>query len=229
MTENNSKIVGEMFAFGAHYGYSKTKRHPTIKNLIYGTKNSQDIIDLEKTELAINNAKERLSEIFSKGGHVIFVGNKAEIKDLTPELAKCDKISYVNNRWIGGTLTNFVEIRKRIAKLKKMMDDSEKGEFGKFTKKEALKKEKEILKLKKYYYGLLELVKKPDAVIIVDSKDEHIAAAEAIQMGVDVISIVNTDTNITGIKYPILANDRSRGAIKYIIEKLFSVCNKKKD
>ena len=98
MTENNSKMITEMFALGAHYGYSKTKRHPTIKNLIYGTKNAQDIIDLEKTELAMATAKSRLAEIFAKGGHIIFVGNKAEIKDLTPELAKCDKISYVNNR-----------------------------------------------------------------------------------------------------------------------------------
>jgi small subunit ribosomal protein S2 len=98
MTEKNSKIVEEMFALGAHYGYSKTKRHPTTKELIYGSKNNQDIIDLEKTELAINKAKERLSEIFAKGGRIIFVGNKAEIQDLTPELAKCDKISYVNNR-----------------------------------------------------------------------------------------------------------------------------------
>ena len=108
-----------------------------------------------------------------------------------------------------------------------MMDDSEKGEFGKFTKKEGLKMEKEIVKLQKYYFGLLELSKKPDAVVIVDSKEEAIAAAEAAQMGIDVISIVNTDTNISGIKYPILANDRSRGAIKFIVEELFSNCNKK--
>ncbi len=98
MTEKNSKMITEMFAAGAHYGYSKSKRHPTVKNLIYGTKNAQDIIDLEKTEKAIEVAKSRLGEIFAKGGHIIFVGNKAEIKDLTPELAKCDKISYVNNR-----------------------------------------------------------------------------------------------------------------------------------
>jgi small subunit ribosomal protein S2 len=227
MTEKNSKLVEEMFAVGAHYGYSKTKRHPTVKDLIYGTKNNQDIIDLEKTEAAIEAAKGRLKEIFSKGGRIIFVGNKAEIKDLTPELAKCDKISYVNNRWIGGTLTNFAEIKKRILKLKKMMEDSEKGEFAKFTKKEALKMEKEILKLQKYYFGLLELNKKPDAVVIVDSKDEAIAAEEAKKVGVDIISIVNTDTNIEGIKYPILANDRSRGAIEFIVKELFSECNKK--
>jgi small subunit ribosomal protein S2 len=121
-----------------------------------------------------------------------------------------------------------VEIRKRISKLKKMMEDSEKGEFGKFKKKEVLKLEKEIVKLKKYYFGLTDLMKKPDAIVIVDSKDEFIAAKEALDMGVDVISIVNTDTNIADIKYPILANDRSRGAIKFIVEELFSVCNKKK-
>lgn len=226
MTEKNSKMIEEMFALGAHYGYTKTKRHPTTKELIYGTKNNQDIIDLEKTELAIENAKKRLSEIFAKGGRIIFVGNKAEIKDLTPELAKCEKISYVNNRWIGGTLTNFTEIKTRIIKLKKMMEDSEKGEFGKYKKKEILKLEKEIERLKKYYFGLTELVKKPNAIVIVDSKDESIAAKEALDMEIDVISIVNTDTNIADIQYPILANDRSRGTIEYIVKELFSVCNK---
>lgn len=106
------------------------------------------------------------------------------------------------------------------------MEDSEKGEFGKFKKKEVLKLEKEILKLKKYYLGLVDLAKKPDAIVIVDSKDEFIAAKEAYDMGVDIISIVNTDTDISKVQYPILANDRSRGAIKYIVEELFSVCNK---
>lgn len=107
------------------------------------------------------------------------------------------------------------------------MEDSEKGEFGKFKKKEILKLEKEIIKLKKYYLGLTELMKKPDAIVIVDSKDESIAAKEANVVGIDVIAITNTDTNITDIKYPILANDRSRGAIKYIVEELFTTCNKK--
>jgi small subunit ribosomal protein S2 len=98
MTEKNSNRVTEMFAVGAHYGYSKTKRHPSVKEFIYGTKNAQDIIDLEKTEEGMDAAKARLTEIFDKGGRIIFVGNKPEIKDLTPELAKCDKICYVNNR-----------------------------------------------------------------------------------------------------------------------------------
>ena len=151
------------------------------------------------------------------------MGNKAEIKDLTPEIAKNEKISYVDNRWIGGTLTNFAEIRKRISKLKKMMEDSEKGEFGKFKKKEVLKLEKEIVKLKKYYFGLTELAKKPDAIIIVDTKDESIAAKEALVMNVDVISISNTDNDISEIKYPIIANDRSRGTIEYIAKELFSI------
>ncbi len=108
-----------------------------------------------------------------------------------------------------------------------MMEDSEKGNFSKFTKKEILKKEKEIIKLKKYYFGLLELTKKPEVIVVVDSKDEAIAAEEARKMGVDLIAIVNTDTNIENIDYPILANDRSRDSIKFIVEELFSVCNKK--
>jgi small subunit ribosomal protein S2 len=103
------------------------------------------------------------------------------------------------------------------------MKDSETGAFGKFTKKEALKKEKEIIKLKKYYEGLLNMFDKPKAVIVVDAKDENIAVQEAKKVGIPVISISNTDNDITGIEFPIIANDRSRSAIKFIIEDLFSV------
>lgn len=224
MNEKNSKMVEEMFAYGAHFGYSKSKRHPSCKDFVYGTKNSYDIINLEKTEEQITKAKEKLKEIFAKKGRVIFVASKAEIKDLAPEIAKCENISYVNSRWIGGTLTNFGEIRKRVNKLKKLMDDSEKGEFSKYTKKEALGFEKEIIKLKKYYFGLLDLVKKPDAIVVVDAKDESIAVKEAKNKGVEVIALANTDTDISVVDYPIVINDRSRDALEFVSKELFSDC-----
>ncbi len=223
MSEIKNNVIEEMFALGAHYGYSKSKRHPSVVEYIYGTKEGQDIIDLEKTFNSLEKAKERLNEILSKGGKVIFIGNKAEIKDLTPELAKNDNISYVNNRWIGGILTNFSEIKKRILKLKKMMEDLESGEFSKYTKKERMQKEKEIEKLKKYYSGLLDLSKKPEAIVVIDAKDEAIAIEEASKMDIDVIALVNTDNDLRKVNYPIVANDRSREVIKYIIEKLFNL------
>lgn len=220
MTKN---IIDELFSKGAHFGYSKTKRQPSTKELIFTTKGGLDIINLEKTALAIEEAKTALRDITSKGGKIIFVGNKFEIKDLTPGLAKSDKIFYVNNRWIGGTLTNFREIQKRIKKLALLIKDSETGEFAKFTKKEALKKEKEINKLKKYYEGLLNMFDKPKAIVVIDAAEESIAVEEAKKIGISVISISNTDNDISKIDFPILANDRSRSTIEFIIKELFSV------
>ena len=217
-----TNMVKELFANGAHFGYSKTQRHPSVKNFLYGTKNNLDIIDLELTFDSIQKAQEKLTEITSKGGKILFVGNKKEIKDLTPEFAKSSSAFYVNNRWIGGTLTNFSEIQKRIKKLSLLIKDAEIGTFSKFTKKEALRKEKEIIKLKKYYFGLLNMFNKPNIIVVVDAKDEINAINEANKKNIPIISISNTDNNITNIDFPIIANDRSRSTIKYIVEKLFS-------
>gem|GEM_PF-4928126 len=105
------------------------------------------------------------------------------------------------------------------------MDESEKGEFSKYTKKEGLKLEKEIIKLKKYYFGLIGLTEAPKAIVVVDGKDEDIAVKEALGKGIEVISISSTDTNISEFTYPIVANDRSRGTVEYIVNELFSGCN----
>ena len=223
MTKEKNNLIDELFAQGAHFGYSKSKRHPSTKNFIFGSKEGVDIIDLEKTIDSIKIAKEKLKEIFAKRGTIILVGNKAEVKDIIPELAKSSKVFYVNNRWIGGTLTNFNEIQKRIKKLALLIKDSESGAFAKFTKKEALHKQKEILKLQKYYEGLLNMFDKPKAIIVVDAEDESIAVEEAKKINIPVISISNTDNNISKIDFPVLANDRSRSTIKIILEELLSV------
>ena len=222
MTENNNKTVEEMFALGAHLGYSKSKRHPSVKDYIYGNKDGTDIIDLEKTAEAVEKARNFLKEIFSNGEKVLFVGNKSEIKDLTSELASSENVLYVNNRWIGGTLTNFLEIKKRIKKLTELMDDAEKGEFEKYTKKERLDLNRSIEKLKKYYYGLLKMEKLPKALVLVDAKDESIAVKEALDSEIPTVAICNTDNDISKITYPIVANDRSRQSIEYIIKKLLN-------
>ncbi len=223
MTDNN-KIVDELFAAGAHFGYSKSKRNPSVNDFIFGTKEKIDLINLDKTAEKIVEAKELLKGIFAKNGKVILVANKMNVKDLAPELAVCDNVAFVNNRWIGGTITNFNEVKKRILKLKRLIGESERGEFAKYTKKEILQKEKEIEKLRKYYFGLINLLDKPKAIIVVDSEDEKIAVDEANKYGIDVISISNTDSNIKNIKYPIVANDRSRKTIEAILKELLSEC-----
>jgi len=226
MTVKSNKLVDELFAVGAHYGYSKSKRHPSIKNNIYTNKDGIDIIDLEKTAEAVEKVKKKIVNIIRKGGKVILVGNKAEIRDYIPEVTKDNRsVFYVNNRWIGGTLTNFEEIQKRIKKLALLIKDAETGAFSKYTKKEILKKEKEIEKLKKYYEGLLNLYDKPKLLIVVDSDEEKIAVQEANKNNIPVVSISNTDNDITDIKFPIVANDRSRQTIKKILDEIFSGLN----
>ncbi len=221
MIENNNKMIEELFAAGAHFGYSKTKRHPSVLEYIFGQKDGVDIINLEETEAQIRDAKVKLAELTAKGRYIIVVGNKYEARELVKETAEISpNVFYVNNRWIGGTITNYSEIKKRLFRLEKLTKEREDGDFGKYTKKEQLNLDKEIIKLEKYYGGLVGMKRLPAAIIVVDSKDENIAVKEALELGIKVISISNTDCDISNIDYPIIANDNSKDTIKYILKSL---------
>ena len=222
MSEKNKLMVEEMFAAGAHFGYSKSKRHPSVNNYLFTNEDGLDIIDLEKTAESVTKAKEKISELFSRGKKIILVATKHEIKNLAPKIASSDNVFYVNSRWIGGTLTNFSEIKKRVFKLMNLINEEEKGELAKYTKKEQLGIAKEIEKLKKYYQGLIGIKEKPAAIIVVDAEVEAIAVKEANDLNIDVIGICNTDNNIKKITLPIVANDRSQNTIKYILETILS-------
>ncbi len=222
MDKINNKLVDELFAAGAHFGYSKSKRHPTTKENILTNKKGVDIINLEKTALAILEAKKFLTEIHSKGGKVLFLANKKESRDFVKEVASSFGFPYVSTRWIGGTLTNFSEIRKRSKRLQELMDSFEKGELTRFTKKERLNLEREVEKLKRYYIGLLSLNEKPKVIFVVDSGFESIAVKEAKETGVKIISISSTDCNLSKIDFPIAANDASAKTTEIILKELVS-------
>ena len=213
--ENNETIVEQMFKVGAHYGYSKTRRHPSVSSFIYATKNRVDIIDLEKTEKMLATAEEFVKDLGSKNKVVLFVGTKPEAKEVVKSTAESLNMPYVVERWIGGTLSNFVEIKKRIAELENYHKESKEGGLEKYTKKERVMMAKKMEKLSKYYTGLLGLKKMPEALFIIDAKAEHIAATEASKSGVPVISVVNSDTNIKKIEFPIIANDTGMPSIKF--------------
>ena len=219
MTNTDAKIA-EMFAAGAHFGYSKSSRHPSIQDFIYGNKAGVQVIDLEKTAAQLESAQQAVKELSVNGGKIVFVGSKNEAQDIIKSAAKETGMPYVSTRWIGGTLTNYSEIKKRISKLAKMMADREKGEYDKYNKKEQLDLDKEIEKLQKHYTGLLTMTELPKALIVVDSKSENIAVKEAHDMGIPVIAIANTDCDISMVKYPIVANDASVKSISYFIEAL---------
>jgi len=213
--DSNDTLIEQMFKAGAHYGYSKTRRHPSVSAFIYTTKNKGDIIDLEKTSAMLDQAAKFAKGLGAEGKVILFVGTKPEAKTAVKEVAESLSMPYVTERWIGGTISNFLEIKKRITELENYHKDSAGGELEKYTKKERVVLAKKMEKLTRYYSGLLGLKKNPDALFIVDAKSEHIAATEAKKSGVPVISLVNSDSDIKGIEYPIVGNDGVIPSIKF--------------
>jgi small subunit ribosomal protein S2 len=207
----------DLMEAGVHYGYSRTRRHPTNTPLIYGTKDGIDIINLEKTIPQIEHAAAFLSGLGASGKTVLFVGVKPESRNAIHEVTSALHQPYVTERWIGGILTNFMEIKRRINKLEDMTAKKSSGEWDKFTKKEQLLMTRELERLNKYFSGLVGVAKLPDALVVIDSKKEHIAIAEARKSNIPVIAIGNTDCSIRGIDYPITANDSSASSITAIL------------
>lgn len=218
--QNDSKLIEEMVAAGVQYGYSKSRRHPSVASYIHTTKNRVDVINLEKTAVMVKNVAEYMATLGAGAKNILFVGTKPEAKETIKAIAESLNMPYVNERWIGGTLSNFTEIKKRIAELEKYQKESKTGELEKYTKKERLVLSKKMERLEKYYTGLLTLKKTPDVLFIVDPKKEHIAFTEATTMGLPVIGILNTDSNIKGVNYPIVGNDGAFASIKFLVNYL---------
>lgn len=218
-TKTSSKI-DEMHAVGAHFGYTRTRRHPSAKPYVLGSKNRVDILNLEKIEEGLNKAKEFVKSLASTGKVIIFVGAKPEAKDAIKKAAEELNQPYVIERWIGGTLTNFPEIKKRIDKLAKLLEEREKGVTAVYTKKERLLIDREIARLEKYFAGLASLKNIPGAVFVIDSKKEHIAVKEAKLMKVPVISVSNSDCDLKQINYPIVGNDSSLSSIAFFVKEI---------
>ncbi len=216
--KSTDSLIEQMFNAGAHYGYSKTRRHPSVSFYIYATKNKGDIIDLEKTVIMLDQAKEFIKDLGARGKTVLFVGTKPEAKATVKNIAEALNMPFVTERWIGGTLSNFGEIKKRINELENYRKESKEGGLEKYTKKERGVMAKKMEKLSVYYSGLVGLKKTPDALFIIDSRAEHIAAAEAKTMNVPVVALVNSDSNIKTINYPIIGNDAGIPSIKLFAE-----------
>ncbi len=212
--ENSLPSVEEMFEAGAHYGYGKSRRHPSVSKRIYTTKNKSDIIDIEKTREELGEALEFVKSLGAQKKTVLFVGSKPEAREIIKGAAQKLEMPYVDTRWIGGTLSNFSEIKKRVNELEKYNKESKEGSLEKYTKKERLVLAKKMEKLAKYYSGLISLKKLPEAVFIIDAKAENIALTEAQKSGIPAIALSNSDTNIKKIDYPILANDSGSPSIK---------------
>lgn len=202
---------------GVHYGYSRTRRHPTVSNFIYGNKGGVDIIDAEKTIKQLESASAFLAGLGATGKTVLFVGVKPESRATITTNASLLKQPFVTERWIGGMLTNFTQMKIRIQKLEKMREDRTNGEYEKYTKKEQILLNREMTRLDKYFSGVVGLTKMPEAIVIVDPKKESIALLEARKMNIPVITIGNTDCSVRGIEFPIVANDSSSSSLTFLL------------
>ncbi len=216
----SSAGVDALFAVGAHFGFVKSRRHPSAKPFIFGVKNKIEIFDLEKTQESLATALEFVKTLGSKNAQILFVGGKNEAKEAVTKVAESINMPYVAGRFIGGTLTNFPEIRKRVEKLETLVSQKEKGELGKYTKKERLLIDREIDKLREFFFGLSVMKHVPHAIFIIDAKRESIAVKEAQKMGIPVIALCGSDNDLSQVDYAIPGNDASKMSIEHFLREV---------
>jgi small subunit ribosomal protein S2 len=219
-TDTNT-LIDALFKVGAHFGFSRSRRHATMKSLVFGSKNRTDILDLTKTAPLMEKALTFVSALAATGKTVLFVGGKPEMKDLVKQAAEEVKMPYVAGRWLGGTLTNFVEIKKRVKRMLELTADKEAGNLAKkYTKKERLMIDREIVRLEEKFAGLATLEKLPDALIVVDTRAEAIPVAEANALGIPVVGVMNSDCDFSVVTYPIVGNDASQESVRFFLDRI---------
>ncbi len=198
---------------GVHFGHQTKRWDPRMKRFIFAERNGIHIIDLQKTIVAIKDAYELVRNTVIQGKSILFVGTKKQAQQAIEKEALSCGMHYVNNRWLGGMLTNFSTIKKSLQRLKKLEKMEVDGTFENLTKKEVSKLIKERQRLEKNLGGIKEMKELPGAIFIIDTRKEAIAIAEARRMGIPIIAVVDTNCDPTGIDYPIPGNDDAIRAI----------------
>lgn len=219
-TIENQELITEMFAAGAHFGYSRSRRHPSAKKFIFGTKNGIEIMDLEKTSVELTSALEFVKTLAKGGKQILFVGTKSESKKLVEDGAVSIDMPFVAERWVGGVLTNFSEIKKRVALLEDLRSKKEKGELAMYTKKERSLIDKDIERLERNFAGIVTMKSMPAALFIVDPRKESIAVKEAQFLSIPIIGLASSDCNIKEIEFPIPGNDSSVASVSFFIAQI---------
>ena len=206
----------QLLEAGVHFGHQTRRWNPKMAKYIFTERNGIYIIDLQKTVKKLDEAYNFVRDTAAQGGEILFVGTKKQAQESIESEAKRCGMYYVNNRWLGGTLTNFRTMRSRIDRLAQLMKMEEDGTFAMLPKKEVMKHLGEIEKLEKYLGGVKEMKKLPGALFIVDTRKERNAIAEAHRLGIPVVAIADTNCDPDEIDYPIPGNDDAIRAIKLI-------------
>lgn len=220
--------IEEMAEAGLHFGHRTSKSHPKMNPYLYGVRNSVHLIDLEKAKEKFEEALKFIQELISENKILLLVGTKIQAKELIKNVATECGLPYVSERWLGGTLTNFETIKKRIEYFKDLEKKKTEGELEKYTKKERAKIDQELRDLEIKFGGIKNLNQLPDAIFVLDMKKDALAVKEARMKGIKVIGIADTNVDPTLADYPIPANDDAISSLKYILEKVKEVILKSK-
>ena len=215
---NVTKVdIKQLLEAGFHLGHKTLRWNPKMKKYIFGEKNSIHIIDLTQTVEFIKSALTEVHKVISSGGKLLIVSTKKQASEQVSELSKETNQYYVNYRWLGGMLTNWNTIQNSIKRLKKLDDQLSKENLG-FTKKEIIKFGKEREKLQRSLGGISEMKKPPELIFIIDTNIESLAVAEAKKLGIPIIAVLDTNSDPTGIEFPIPGNDDARRSINLYCE-----------
>ena len=222
MEETNMSVISmkQLLEAGVHFGHQTRRWNPKMAPYIYTERNGIYIIDLQKSVGKVDEAYKAVADIAAEGGTILFVGTKKQAQDAIKAEAERCGMYYVNERWLGGMLTNFKTIQSRIARLKAIEKMSEDGTFDVLPKKEVIELKKEWEKLEKNLGGIKEMKKIPDAIFIVDPKKERICVQEAHTLGITLIGIADTNCDPEELDYVIPGNDDAIRAVKLIVSKM---------
>ncbi|MFC4077854.1 30S ribosomal protein S2 [Salinithrix halophila] len=210
----------QLLEAGVHFGHQTRRWNPKMEKYIFTERNGIYIIDLQKTVKMMEDTYNYVRELAARGGNLLFVGTKKQAQDAVREEAERSDMFFVNHRWLGGTLTNFQTIRKRINRLHKLEAMEEDGTFDVLPKKEVVMLKKEQARLEKFLGGIKHMKQLPDAVFIIDPRKERIAVAEARKLGIPIIAIVDTNCDPDEIDHIIPGNDDAIRAVRLFTSKM---------
>ncbi len=222
VSEADLAILREMMKVGLMYGHKKSKTNPKFKRYVFATRNGVEIIDLSQTLSALDIWTELLKNELKQGKSVLIVATQPAAREAIENLAKKFNFSFINDRWIGGLLTNFKVVSQRLEYYKKIQSDFEKGAFEKYTKKERVMINRDIFRMKKMFTGLENLLKLPDMIFVIDAslKGHATAIREAKRMKIPIAAIIDSDDDPDLANWPIPANDHAKMSIDWMINRI---------
>ena len=221
--------LAELLQAGVHFGHQRSKWHPKMKKFIFGERQGIHIINLEETQKALTDACAFVRQTTARGGVVLFVGTKKQAADIVAKAATSAGMPYVNKRWLGGTLTNFVNMAQLLRKYRDLKRKLEKGELSKYTKFEQMKFAEQVENYDDKIGGLIDLLRIPEAVFILDIRKDKTALEEAVRRGVKIVALCDSNVNPTPVDYCIPANDDAVKSIELLANLVASAAKEGRD